>query len=333
MSLILLGLALLIILLLIATYPFFWQRTSSDATIRIPRNATTAMLADSLEKYCGSKLSKSAMMLYKLHPANLQSRHGAYLIPAGSNAIGIYRKITRGGQTPVKITINGFRNIDLLCQRLASKLDFPADSLKTALSNPEVLKPFGLTPDQALGLFIDDTYEIYWDISPKELITKIGKNYLSFWTEENKNKAENLGITPAGMMTLASIVDEETNNVDEKGVVGRLYANRLKKNMRLQSDPTVRFALNDFTIRRVKAEHLKTNSPYNTYLHAGLPPGPIRTTSKTTLNAILNSAPNDYLYMCAKEDFSGTHNFATTFAEHSRNAARYRNALTEKGIF
>ncbi|MDE6028396.1 MAG: endolytic transglycosylase MltG, partial [Muribaculaceae bacterium] len=129
-----------------------------------------------------------------------------------------------------------------------------------------------------------------------------------------------------------SIVDEETNAKEEKGAIGRLYINRLKKGMKLQADPTVRFALNDFTIRRVKGEHLKADSPYNTYRYPGLPPGPIRTTGKTTIDLLLDSAPNDYLFMCAKEDFSGTHNFASTYAEHQENARKYQKALDVRGI-
>ena len=133
-------------------------------------------------------------------------------------------------------------------------------------------------------------------------------------------------------MIICSIVDEESNAKSEKGTIGRLYINRLKKGMKLQADPTVRFALNDFTIRRVTRNHLTVDSPYNTYQVEGLPPGPIRTTSVETIDAVLNSQPNDYLYMCAKEDFSGTHNFAADYATHQENARRYQNALNERGI-
>lgn len=332
MLFILLGVALIIAVMLALAYPLLFRHTEASATIRIPANATQASLRDSVSKYLGESFASNVMNLYRIHPVDLASRHGSYLIPQGSNPLSAYRKLTRGGQTPVKITVNGFRHPDLLCGRIAAKLDFSADSLRSALDDTALMGSYGLTPEQALSLFIDDTYEVYWTVSPKELIAKIGNNYNSYWTEENMRKADSLGLSPAEVMTLASIVDEETNDISEKGTIGRLYVNRLNKGMRLQSDPTVRFALNDFTIRRVRADHLKVDSPYNTYLHAGLPPGPIRTTSRTTLDAILNSSPNPYLYMCAKEDFSGSHNFAATFAEHSQNARRYRDALNKKGI-
>lgn len=330
---ILLGLTLFIIILLIFLYPLLFSRTASDATIRIPANATEQSVTDSLTKYYGKTFAGRVMRLSKIKNVDFSKRHGSYAIPAGTNALNAFRRLGYGGQTPVKLTVNGFRSLDLLCERIASRLDFPADSLKAYLADPENLRAYGLQPSQALALFLDDTYEVYWSASPKELINKIGKNYLNYWYEtDNSKKTAELGITPADAMIIASLADEETNALSEKGTIARLYLNRLKKGMRLQSDPTVRFALNDFTIRRVKGEHLKVNSPYNTYMHAGLPPGPIRSTSRATLDAFLNSAPNDYLYMCAKEDFSGTHNFAVSFAEHSQNAKRYRMALNERGI-
>ena len=196
----------------------------------------------------------------------------------------------------------------------------------------DYLSNYDLTPENSLALFLDDTYEVYWSTSAKSVLDKIGENYLRFWTQERRQKASALGRTPAEMSILASITDEESNAAEEKGTIGRLYNNRLQKGMRLQSDPTVRFAVNDFTIRRVKGEHLKINSPYNTYKISGLPPGPIRTTGAKTIDLILNSEPNDYIYMCAKEDFSGRHNFAKDYAEHSANAMRYRKALDARGI-
>ena len=330
---ILLGLTLFIAIGLIALYPYVFSHTHSEATIRIPANATEQNVADTLTKYYGKKYASHVMRLASMKKVDFSKRHGLYTIEEGTNAFGTMRRIAYGGQTPVRLTINGFRSLDLLCNRIASKLDFSADSLKRYLADSENLRQYGLTPAQAMALFMDDTYEVYWSASPEELINKIGRNYMDYWYQgDNSRKVAEMGITPADAMVLASIADEESNATTEKGTIARLYLNRLKKNMRLQSDPTVRFALNDFTIRRVKGEHLKVNSPYNTYLHTGLPPGPIRTTSRATLDSFLSSTPNDYLYMCAKEDFSGTHNFAVTFAEHSQNARRYRQALDKRGI-
>ncbi len=290
------------------------------------------MVRDSLQKYYDNTTASSVLKITKLRKIDFSRRYGMYEIPEGSNAIAIARKIGAGGQKPVKITVNGFRDIDLLTERISRKLDFSAQELKDALNNPDILKPYGLKPEQALALFVDDSYEVYWTSSPEDIIRKVGENYTSLWDATRKEKASRLGLTPPEVMTIASIADEETNNDPEKGAIARLYVNRLKMGMKLQSDPTVRFALKDFTIRRVKGEHLKVNSPYNTYLNSGLPPGPIRTTSKRTVDALLDSQPHNYLFMCAKEDFSGTHNFAETFSEHSRNASRYQKALNERGI-
>lgn len=330
---ILLGLALFIIIAMIAVYPLIFSHTQQEATIRIPANATERNVADTLKKYYGDSYASHVMRLAKIRNVDFSRRHGAYTIDKGTNPISAMRRIAYGGQTPVRLTINGFRSLDLLCDRISARLDISADSLKAYLADPENLRPYGLTPEQALALFMDDTYEVYWSASPEELINKIGKNYMDYWYKGDRSrKAAELGITPADAMILASIADEETNALSEKGTIAKLYLNRLKKNMRLQSDPTIRFALGDFTIRRVKGEHLKVRSPYNTYIHTGLPPGPIRTTSKATLDKFLDAPENSYLYMCAKEDFSGTHNFAVTFTEHSENARRYRQALNARGI-
>ncbi len=330
---ILLGLAFMIVILLVILYPLIMRHTVEAATIRIPSGATEKNVTDTLTKYYGDSFAGSVMKLVKLRKTDLSSRHGSYEIGAGSNALSVARRISSGGQTPVRITINGFRDLDLLCERIAAKMDFSAADFKACLSDPATFAPYGLTPVQALAIFVDDSYQIYWSATPGEVIDKIGKNYLNVWNPERRRKAGELGLTPAEVMILSSIVDEESNATEEKGTIGRLYINRLDKGMRLQSDPTVRFAVGDFTIRRIKGEHLKVDSPYNTYTHNGLPPGPIRTTGVGTIDLILDSTPNNYLYMCAKEDFSGTHNFATTFEEHSKNARKYREALNARNIY
>lgn len=326
------GLAILVIVLLILLFPFVIWRTQEDATIRIPSNATRQMVTDTLSKYYGKDFAKKVMTISHFPDNNPANRHGSYHIGKGANPLAVMRRLTHGGQTPVDITVNGFRSIDKLTERISAKLDFPADSLSSLLNDPATLEPYGLKPSQALALFVDDTYELYWSATPREVIKKIGDNYLSLWNNDRKRKADELGLSPEEVMIVCSIADEETNASSEKGTIGRLYINRLKKGMKLQADPTVRFAMDDFTIRRVKSEHLKKDSPYNTYRHAGLPPGPIRTTSKKTVDLLLESAPNDYLFMCAKEDFSGTHNFAIDYEQHKENARRYQKALDERGI-
>lgn len=329
---VMLALTIVLIIFMIALWPVMMVGTPESATIRIPRNATERNVRDSLSKYFGDSYASTVMRLASLRRVDYAKRHGAYRIQEGTNAFGTMRRITSGAQTPVKFTLNGYRNLDEMIGRISARFDFTPDSLKDALYDPKFLSIYGLNAGNAMALFLNDTYEAYWSSTPRQVLDKLGDNYARLWNDGNTARAAELGLTPAEMTILASIVDEETNATQEKGTIGRLYINRLNKGMKLQSDPTVRFALNDFTIRRVKGADLKVQSPYNTYMVRGLPPGPIRTTGKATVNAILDSKPNNYLYMCAREDFSGTHNFATDYQEHLRNAGRYQQALDRRGI-
>lgn len=329
---VLLGLSVCIIAFLVALYPIVAVTADREANIRIPAGADAGQVADSLRKYCGDEFTRNVMRLTRLRNTDFSRRHGAYTIPEGANAFDAARRLSSGAQTPVRLTINGFRSLSILIDRVSRKMEFPADSLRAALSDPSLMAEYGLTTEQAMALFLDDTYEIYWTASARDLVRKFGENYRFLWSAGHTRAAAEMGLTPADVMTIASIVDEETNEAAEKGTIGRLYINRLQNNMRLQADPTVRFAIGDFTIQRISGADLRTDSPYNTYMHNGLPPGPIRTTSAATVTSILDSEPNNYLYMCAKEDFSGTHNFAVSYDEHLLNAMRYQAALDRRGI-
>ena len=181
--------------------------------------------------------------------------------------------------------------------------------------------------------FIPETYQVYWDISIEDFFARMKKEHNKFWNEDRRLKAKTIGMTPEEVCTLASIVEEETNNNDEKPMVAGLYINRLHTGMPLQADPTIKFALQDFSLRRITNQHLSIQSPYNTYLNTGLPPGPIRIPSPKGLDSVLNYVKHNYIYMCAKEDFSGTHNFASNYADHMVNARKYWKALNERKIF
>ena len=303
----------------------------SSAVVRIPAGASNAQLKDSISKYLGDGYAKKVSRLVGLRGTDLNARHGAYLIEAGMSPLTAMRRLTSGPQEPLTITINGFRLLPVLEEKLAARFDFTQDSIASALSDPDLLKPYGLSPEQALALFINDSYEFYWDASPENIVKKVGTHYNEIWNSERKTKAEAIGLSPADVMILASIVDEESNKLDEKGTIGRLYINRLNRGMKLEADPTVRYAGGDFTVKRI-VHPREVESPYNTYLHLGLPPGPIRTTSVETIDAILDSKPHDYIFMCAKEDFSGYHNFAATYAQHQANARRYKRELDRRGI-
>ena len=331
MAAIFLGVAVIVACILVCL-PLLIEKAARDALIKIPRNATNEMVQDSISKYLDDEYAEKVMKVAKIRGSEYGERYGAYLIEQGMSPLQAEHRLSHGAQQPLTVTINRFRTLENLAKKVAAKLDFSADDLIKTLKNEELLAEYGLTFDQALSLFVEDSYDFYWTASPTAFIQKIGANYNKIWNEERIQKAKDLGLTPAELMTIASIVDEETNKLDEKDEIGRLYINRYKKGMKLQADPTVKYSVGDFSLRRILNTHLKTRSPYNTYLNTGLPPGPIRTTSLATIDQILNSKPSEDIYMCAKEDFSGYHNFAATYKEHLANAKRYQAALNKRGI-
>jgi UPF0755 protein len=328
----LLVLAVLILIWLFLIYPFVLVKAPTTATIKVPRNATEQMVNDSLTKYFGDKYAGKVMKAVRLRHKDMSKRYGAYCIEKGTSAFGTMRKLSSGGQTPVKLTLTGFRTLPDIANYISAHFDFPADSVTTLMTDPQFLKTYGLEPENSLALLFEDTYEIYWTKTAREVIAKIADNYSCFWDKERTMQAAEMGLTAPETMILASIVDEETNQKSEKGIIGRLYVNRLNRGMPLQADPTVKYAVGDFTLKRILKEHLSTQSPYNTYINRGLPPGPIRTTSKETVRDILTSEKNEYLYMCADENFTGNHNFAKDYNTHMRNAMRYQKALNDRGI-
>lgn len=209
--------ATMLALAVIFVFPLFLKGAPSDAVIRIPANATETNIRDSLIRYLGEDYAALVMRIASLKGTDFSSRHGAYLIEEGVSPFRAERRLSKGAQHPLTITVNGFRSADLLAEKLSRRLDFSADSLKNALGAKNALDRYGLSSGQALALFLDDSYEVYWTVSPDELIKKIGANYNKVWNEERKAKASALGLNPAQIMVICSIVDEETNKTDEKG--------------------------------------------------------------------------------------------------------------------
>ena len=320
------------IILLYIFLPAFQNKSDTSEIIKIPKNATMEMVHDSLAKYYGEEYADNFALIAKIRGKDFSKRHGAYKIDEDVSPFQAYNHLAKGAQHPMMAVVNGARGIDILGQRFSNKFDFSADSLKEALKDTTMLKKYNIKPSQALALFIDDSYEVYWNVSPQKLISKIGDHYNKVWNEQRLEKAKALGLSPVEVITLASIVDEETNKSDEKPLVARLYLNRLKKRMKLQADPTVKFALGDFSLRRIRGEHLKVVSPYNTYQVTGLPPGPIRTVTVQDIDEVLNAPDHDYIYMCAKDDFSGYHSFAKDYGTHMQNARKYQKALNRLNI-
>lgn len=259
-------------------------------------------------------------------------RTGCYEISPDVSSYRLATNLARGLQTPVRITLPSTWTKEMVAGRMARKLMTDSASIAEALNDPELCATYGLDTATIATLMIAETYEIYWNITPRKLIDRLKKESDAFWTPERKAKAKSLNMSPVQVYILASIVDAETAADAEKPIVAGLYLNRLNKGMLLQADPTVKFALHDFSLRRIYGYMLSTPSPYNTYLNRGLPPGPIRIPQVSSIDAVLNHKVHDYIYMCANSDFSGTHAFAATYSEHLANAARYVRALNERGI-
>lgn len=298
--------------------------------VYIPAEATDDAVADSLESTLGKGFGSRVTRLWEIQGGKTSTAHGAYFVKPGISALTLSRNIAKGRQTPVRISWNGARTIGQIAARLSRNIEADSTAMAAAITN--VLNARGVAEPQHIGSLLPDTYEVYWSATPESIVEKLHENYLSFWNDERKAKAKTLGLTPEDVAIVASIAEEETADQAERAVVGRLYINRLNIGMPLQADPTVRYAIGDYTIKRVTAAHTRYQSPYNTYVNKGLPPGPIRNPSAATLQGILDSEPNDYLYMCAKEDFSGHHNFSSDYATHLKNAARYQAELNRRGI-
>lgn len=255
---------------------------------------------------------------------------GRYLIQDMS-AFQVVRMLRNHAQTPFRLVLPSVRTVQDLCGFLGRELMADSASFMQLMSDDAACAELGYSAATIPALFVPNTYEVYWNISAESFLKRMQREHDSFWTEERKTKAKHLSMTLEQVVTLASIVDEETANNAEKPRIAGLYLNRLRIGMPLQSDPTVKFALKDFGLKRILNAHLAVESPYNTYKVNGLPPGPIRIPTIAGIDAVLNHEAHTYIYMCAKEDFSGTHNFATDYNEHLRNAHRYAKALNAHG--
>lgn len=270
--------------------------------------------------------------LMKHYKYDERVKPGNYAIRPGDSMRDICLRLLSGNQTPVRLVIPSVRTLDRLAGAVGKQLMTDSAAIATILTDHHLIDSLGYTAETFPTLFLPNTYEVYWTMSPEQFIARMKKEHDTFWNTERKKKAQAQGLTPIEVTTLASIVDEETNKNDEKPLVAGLYLNRLKRGMLLQADPTVKFAHGKFDLRRILLAHLTIDSPYNTYKYAGLPPGPIRIPSIAAIESVLNPAKHSYIYMCAKEDFSGYHNFASTLGQHNANARRYQQALNQRGI-
>jgi UPF0755 protein len=233
-------------------------------------------------------------------------------------------------QVPAKLVINKLRVNEDLAKAIAKNFEVDSLTVINFLNNPDSLQKLGVNENTLMTIVIPDTYTLNWTSSVGRIMNRLKTEQENFWKKNNRgNQAQSLGLSPSQVYTIASIVEEETNQQPEKGTVASVYINRYVKGMPLGADPTIKFALKDFGLRRIYEKHLQVVSPYNTYRNVGLPPGPICTPSPKTIDAVLAAPKTDYLFFVAKSDFSGYHTFSTTYAEHLQNARIYQKALDE----
>lgn len=264
------------------------------------------------------------------YPENIKP--GKYKIDEGMDNLSLIRLLKAGRQTPVKLVIRAMHDKESFSGFIGKNLEIDSLEFLEFLNDDEALKKFGLDSESSLIMFLPDTYEFYWNTDIKSFTERLFSYYEKFWDQNKKSKAEKIGLSIDEVSILASIVDKETAKTDEMSRIAGVYLNRLKKGMKLQADPTVIFAIGNKNIRRVLYEHLTYDSPYNTYMYEGLPPGPICLPSKQAINAVLDAEDHQYIFFCAKEDFSGYHNFAEDDITHAANSRKYRKALDARGI-
>lgn len=305
----------------------------SPAYLHISRDANFRQVSDSLFHKGIVNDMVSFSLVAKLMDYQESVKPGRYEIKPRMTNTELVRALRSGRQTPLNITFNNIRTKEDLAERITRNLEIDASAFYSLLTDSVHIEKFGFEAHNIMGMFIPNTYEVYWNTSAAELFDRMHKEYQRFWNDNRKAKAAALGMDPQEVSVLASIVQAETVKADERPKVAGVYINRLRINMPLQADPTLVFALGDFSIKRVLNVHKEIDSPYNTYKHLGLPPGPINLPEISALDAVLNYEDHKYLYFCAKDDFSGYHAFATNLRDHMINARRYSTALNAAGIY
>ena len=267
----------------------------------------------------------------KNYPSKI--RPGRYKIPDKSSNNSLINLLRSGEQSPVKVNLDNLHTVQQLCAKVSKQIDIDSVKLLTLLQDDDFLKDYGFDKNTCAAMFLPDTYQFYWNTSEEKFIEKIYSYYKQFWTENRLKKASQINLSPIEVSILASIVQKEQAQFkDEQPIIAALYLNRLKIGMPLQSCPTLIFAIGDYSIKRVTSKILALDSPFNTYKHTGLPPSPICFPEKSAIDAVLNPDNNDYIFMCAKSDFSGRHNFSKSYEDQKRFARDYQKALDRIGI-
>lgn len=313
----------------------FKPNVKADSALRIylPAGSSFENLIDTLRSSGALKSERNFLITAKLKSFDRSLKSGSYLIDPGMNNSEIVNMLRSGKQAPVNVTFNNIRTLGELAAKIGSQIEADPASLSRFFDDENNYSADGFTRQALISVFLPDTYQLYWSLDPKGFYRRMLREYNVFWNDDRLASAKALNLTPLEVSTLASIIEEESSKYDEMPRIAGVYFNRLRKGIPLQADPTVKFAVNDFTIRRVLNEHLEVDSPYNTYRYSGLPPGPVRCASKPALEAVLKAEKHDYLFFVAKADFSGYHHFSRTLSEHNRYAAAYRRELNKRRIY
>jgi UPF0755 protein len=307
--------------------------SNQKANLYIPSGSTYIQVLDTLTANLDIKNYKifGWIAAKKRYPDLIKS--GRYVIDREITYNGLINLLRSGNQTPVKVTFNNVRYLTDLARKVGGQIEADSAELIEFLKNPENYSNDGFTREDVISVFIPNTYEFFWNTDAKGFYERMHKEYSRFWNDERLNKAKALNLSQTEVSILASIIDDEVTKADEKPRIAGVYLNRIRRRIPLQACPTIKFALNDFSITRVLNEHLTVNSPYNTYKYRGFPPGPIGCPTIEGIEAVLNAENHDYLYFAAKADFSGYHNFSRTLSEHNRYAAEYQRELNRRKIY
>jgi len=301
--------------------------------ILVKDGTTVDALTDTLFSAGALKNRKSFVTAARLKSFSGPVKPGLYRIENGVSNNQIINMFRAGRQSPVNVTFNNVRTLNELAGKIGGQIEADSAAIIAFFSDSANYSDDGFTYQTLISLFIPDTYQFYWTTDADAFYERMLREYKKFWNDDRLASAAAAGMKPLEVSVLASIIDEETTMNDEKPRMAGVYLNRLRLGIPLQSDPTVKFALNNFTIRRVLKQHLKVDSPYNTYIHRGLPPGPVRCPTKTAIDAVLNAEKHDFIYFVAKSDFSGYHKFSRTLAEHNRYASEYQRELNRRKIY
>jgi UPF0755 protein len=330
------GIGVVIAFVIVLTYRNLFSiniKVEGKKIIYIPTGSSYEQVLDTLYSNLNIENRKALDWVAQKKKYPVLVKPGRYVVDSDLSYIELINLLRSGRQKPVKVTFNNVRTLNQLAGKIGKQIEADSSSLISFLSDDSNYRSDGFVKEDIIALFIPDTYEMYWNTDARGLYTRMLKEYNLFWDKQRLAKAKEKGLNPKEVAILASIIDDEVVKAVEKPRIAGVYLNRLKRGMPLQACPTIKFALNDFTITRVLNKYLEVDSPYNTYKHTGFPPGPIGCPSVQGLEAVLNAENHDYIFFAAKADFSGYHNFSRTLAEHNRYAAMYQRELNKRKIF